>query len=59
MWHEGEGERIVLICDMWPPDLEVTSLLPAMDRSGMEALAAAERGEHLPLLARPNMSTRD
>ena len=53
VWHEGEGERIVLICDMWHPDIDVDSeILPTLTPDETEAFVAARNGKHLPLKKR-------
>ena len=50
MWHEGEEDRIVLICDCWHPQLDVTRhILPTLSTKQREAFDAALAGKHLPL----------
>ena len=50
VWHEGSEDRIVLICDMWHPQLDVASMvLPALSPRQKEAFDHACRGAHLPL----------
>lgn len=51
VWHEGDTDRIVLICDMWHPDLDVVvDVMPALKRADQhEAVAAARSGAPLPL----------
>ena len=47
VWHEGDSERIVLICDLWHPDVDLQEMvLPMLEAEQREDLEAAERGEH-------------
>ena len=54
VWHDGDaGDRIVLICDMWHPGLDVDrEIVPALSKEEMQALAAARKGQHLPINTR-------
>ena len=53
VWHDGDAERIVLICDLWHPQLDVASTVrPMLTDEQVEALDAASAGKHLPLLQR-------
>ena len=53
VWHDGpedEGDRIVLICDIWHPDLDVAqAVLPSLSSEQRAAFDAASAGAHLPL----------
>ena len=54
VWHDGEGDRIVLICDMWHPELDVpTMILPTLSRDQREAYDAAAAQRHLPMQKTP------
>ena len=47
--HDGADDRIVLIVDLWHPDLDVERLiLPSCSEEQREAMDAARRGRHLP-----------
>jgi hypothetical protein len=47
--HGGDGERIVLICDLWHPDLDVEgAVLQNCTAEQLEAVHAAREGRHLP-----------
>ena len=47
--HEGASDRIVLICDIWHPELDVdASILPQCSPAQVEAIQAARAGKHLP-----------
>ena len=49
VWHEGTEDRVVLICDMWHPELDVASdILPHCSLEQRQALEAARADEHLP-----------
>ena len=54
VWHdEGDGERVVLICDMWHPDVEVTRHVePMLNAEQMVDMKLARRGEHRLLVER-------
>ena len=53
VWHEGEGDRIVLICDMWHPGLDVTNqVVPGLSNAQRLAFDNARRGTHMPLQER-------
>ena len=53
VWHDGAGDRIVLICDMWHPDLDVDrDIVPTLLPHEKEALQAARAGKHMPLTER-------
>ena len=47
VWHEGAEDRIVLIADMWHPDLDVERAVPC-GAEQRAALEAARAGRHLP-----------
>ena len=50
VWHEGDSERIVLICDMWHPQLDVDAMArELLDSEQLEALERARQSDHLPL----------
>ena len=52
VWHEGSDDRVVLVCDMWHPQLDLdTSVLPLLSHRQRRALDAAQAGAHLPLHA--------
>ena len=54
VWHDGSGDRIVLIVDAWHPMLDVDALIvPTLSPSQRAAFDAARRGEHLPLHKQP------
>ncbi|KAL1528816.1 hypothetical protein AB1Y20_010139 [Prymnesium parvum] len=53
VWHEGNEDRIVLICDMWHPALDVANTVyPALSHKQREAFDHACNGTHLPLQER-------
>ena len=53
MWHEGASDRVVLICDMWHPELDLArDLVPTLTQDEMVTLQAAKAGQHLPLSER-------
>ena len=53
VWHEGDADRDVLICDMWHPMLDVNAdILPTLNETERAALDAARRGEHQPITER-------
>jgi aspartate beta-hydroxylase len=53
VWHEGEGERVVLIADAWHPAVDLEgSVVPMLSAGQLEDLRAARRGEHAPVLER-------
>ena len=53
VWHEGGADRIVLICDMWHPSVDVErTIAPMLDAGQVDDLARARRGEHAPQLER-------
>ena len=53
VWHEGDEERIVLICDLWHPDVNLEEMIhPLLDAEQVEDLEAAQRGEHQGLAER-------
>ena len=50
VWHDGGADRVVLICDLWHPDVDLaTQVYPALAPHQREALEHASRGAHLPL----------
>ena len=50
VWHDGDEDRVVLICDMWHPQLSMAEdIYPSLTPPEQECLAAARRGEHQPL----------
>ena len=53
VWHDGTGDRIVLICDMWHPAVDVDrDIVPTLLPNEKEALQAARSGKHMPLTER-------
>ena len=53
VWHEGSSDRVVLICDLWHPELDVEREIRAsLPPAEQEVFDAARRGEHLPILER-------
>ena len=53
MWHEGTEDRVVLICDLWHPDLKLeTAVRPQLSERQCEAMDRALKGEHLLLTER-------
>jgi aspartate beta-hydroxylase len=53
VWHDGDSDRIVLIADMWHPQLRVDATVePLLNDEQRAALEAARFGSHLPLLKR-------
>lgn len=47
--HDGDEDRIVLICDIWHPELDVdATILPQCSPAHLEAIEAARAGRHLP-----------
>ena len=53
VWHDGDEDRIVLIADVWHPELDVDrDILPTLADEERETLLAARRGAHLPVMER-------
>ena len=53
VWHEGTEDRIVLICDMWHPELDLGRVVvPSLNPQQYEALESASKGAHLALRER-------
>ena len=53
VWHEGSGERVVLICDCWHPSLNVErEIVPMLSPDERTAFMAARCGRHEPLTER-------
>ena len=53
VWHDGAEDRIVLICDMWHPQLQMgRDVLPLITDAQRADLEAAMRGEHRTLEVR-------
>ena len=53
VWHDGDSDRVVLICDLWHPELDLDStIVPFLSPEQREALGAASAGKHLPLFER-------
>ena len=53
MWHDGSEDRVVLICDMWHPDLDLHETVhPLLSDKQMEAMRQAQAGTHQPLQQR-------
>lgn len=53
VWHDGDNDRIVLIADMWHPQLSVeATVLPLLSDEQRAAFENAQSGNHLPLLKR-------
>ena len=53
VWHEGADDRVVLICDMWHPDLDLHETVhPLLSDKQMEAMRQAQAGTHQPLQQR-------
>ena len=54
-WQE---DRVVLICDLWHPEVDLEKhVRPSLAPAQREALAAAEAGRHLPVQLRRVYST--
>ena len=48
VWHEGSDDRVVLICDMWHPDVRLDRhIAPLLNPTQKEAMASAQMGRHL------------
>ena len=57
VWHEGGADRIVLICDMWHPSIDIErTIRPMLSPSQLQAVEAAVCGRHL-LLEQRTYST--
>jgi len=53
VWHSGDTDRVVLICDLWHPEVDLEKhVRPSLAPAQREALAAAEAGRHLPVQRR-------
>ncbi|EOD39144.1 hypothetical protein EMIHUDRAFT_460409 [Emiliania huxleyi CCMP1516] len=45
VWHSGDTDRVVLICDLWHPEVDLEKhVRPSLAPAQREALAAAEAG---------------
>ena len=53
VWHDGDADRVVLICDLWHPDVSLdTMIIPLLNAAQREAMDCAVAGRHLPLQQR-------
>ena len=53
VWHDGAEDRVVLICDLWHPDVDLDAMIrPILNANQSEALDAALKGCHLVLQER-------
>ena len=53
VWHDGDEDRVVLICDLWHPDVDLErGIMPLLNERQREALAHAQAGNHIPLQER-------
>ena len=53
VWHEGTEDRVVLICDLWHPDVDLaTHIVPQLSPTQLEAFEHANAGRHLLLQER-------
>ena len=53
VWHDGADDRVVLICDLWHPDVDLTSMIePLLSDKQADALRHAQVGDHLVLQER-------
>ena len=51
VWHDGKGDRIVLICDMWHPELDLErDIIPTLTEDEKAAVAAARSGKQVSTL---------
>ena len=47
-WHDGTSDRVVLICDLWHPELDVdATVVPMLNERQRDALNHARAGRHL------------
>ena len=48
VWHDGTSDRVVLICDLWHPELDVdATVVPMLNERQLDALNHARAGRHL------------
>ena len=53
VWHDGDDDRVVLICDMWHPEMDMArDIVPSLTPPERATLEAAQRGAHQPLQER-------
>ena len=53
VFHDGDSDRVVLICDLWHPELDVDDdIIPTLTDTEKAALLAARKGEHQTLTER-------
>ena len=53
VWHDGTEDRVVLICDLWHPDVDLQAdILPLLSEAQVEAMRSAQAGDHLALQQR-------
>ena len=53
VWHDGDDDRVVLICDLWHPDVHLATMIePLLNPRQLEALQHAQAGRHLPIESR-------
>jgi hypothetical protein len=47
VWHDGNEDRVVLICDLWHPDVDLESMIyPILSPTQREAMECAMQGRH-------------
>ncbi|KAL1523260.1 hypothetical protein AB1Y20_018210 [Prymnesium parvum] len=50
VWHDGHSDRIVLICDMWHPEVDVDAMAAQLlNDEQRSTLEYARKGQHIPL----------
>jgi aspartate beta-hydroxylase len=53
VWHDGSEDRIVLICDLWHPEIDLERhILPMLNEKQRESMARAQAGQHICLQER-------
>ena len=53
VWHDGDSDRVVLICDLWHPDLDLQRTIePLLNESQLTAMRAAMAQQHIKLAER-------
>mmetsp|Transcript_11273 Transcript_11273/g.28837 ORF Transcript_11273/g.28837 Transcript_11273/m.28837 type:complete len:156 (+) Transcript_11273:1040-1507(+) len=53
VWHDGDEDRVVLICDLWHPEIVLEKhVLPQLNPKQHDGIEAAMRGQHLYLQER-------
>ena len=48
VWNDGASDRVVLLFDMWHPELDLErDIIPTLTEDEKAAVAAARSGKHL------------